>query len=203
MPWSPLLLCGGSLQRSRVGILGFGKIGQATLRRLVPFGISSALYLTSVPGRALAPEKDYFNLLGPAPYAPVSPTSLIPITPAKSIEDLVSNVDFLIITCSLSPATHHLISLPLLKQMKPSSYVINIARGPIVKTDDLLVAIETGLIAGAGLDVVEGEPNIGGEDTEALVKERRVVVLPHLGSATHVVRDTMGLQAVEFVLQSL
>ncbi|KAL8283104.1 hypothetical protein RQP46_005882 [Phenoliferia psychrophenolica] len=185
-PWSPLQLCGHSLQKSTVGILGFGKIGQLTLKRLLGFGIGQALYTTSQPGATLPPSKDYFNLLT---------TSSIPIRAATSLDELASQSDFLIICCALTPSTSGLISTSFLSKMKKTAYIINTARGPIVDSEALLAAVEAGNLAGAGLDVVSGEPNIPAD--HPLVLNEKIVVLPHIGSATIETRGLMALQSVQ------
>ena len=77
--------------------------------------------------------------------------------------------------------------------MKPTAYLINTARGPIVDSDPLVKAVREGKLAGAGLDVVDGEPNIGAD--HPLVQEQKIVVLPHIGSATVETRSEMSAQA--------
>ncbi|CEQ41191.1 SPOSA6832_02891 [Sporobolomyces salmonicolor] len=187
MPWDPLLLCGRSLQGATVGVLGFGKIGQLTLKRLLGFSISRVLYTTSQPGVALPPSKDYFSL------ASACAALSIPLAPAESLEHLARESDFLIITCALTPETRGLVDADFLARMKPTAYVINTARGPVVDSDALVAAVQAGQLAGAGLDVVDGEPNLGAE--HPLVQEQRIVVLPHIGSATVETRSEMSRQA--------
>ncbi|KAM0790330.1 hypothetical protein ACM66B_003215 [Microbotryomycetes sp. NB124-2] len=184
MPWSPLLLCGAGLQSRTVGILGFGKIGQLTLKRLLGFGIGRALYTTSRPGSR--PKVDYFKILDNKTYD----TS---IEPASSLEHLARESDVVIVCCALTSETRHLVSTEFLSWMKPTSYLVNTARGPIVDTAALVRAVRQGQIAGAGLDVVEGEPNIRADDD--VVKEQKIIVLPHIGSATLETRNEMARQA--------
>lgn len=119
---------------------------------------------------------------------------MVPVEPASSLDHLASESDFLIVCCALTPATHHLVSSDFLSRMKPTAYLINTARGPIVDSAALVAAVETGRLAGAGLDVVEGEPNIPAD--HPLVREQRIVVLPHIGSATVETRNEMARQAV-------
>ena len=90
-----------------MGILGFGKIGQLTLKRLLGFGIGRALYTTSQPGATLPASKDYFNLL----------SSNIPIRAAESLDELARESDFLIICCALTPSTLGLISAAFLSKI--------------------------------------------------------------------------------------
>lgn len=141
--------------QATVGIIGFGKIGQATLHRLLGFGISRALYTTSVPGLTLPASKDYFSLLRTP-----SPHPLVEIRPAVSLTELAEESDFVILACGLTPETHHLVDGDFLKKMKKKAYVINVGRGACVDEKALLAAVAEGRISGAGLDVVEGEPNI-------------------------------------------
>ncbi|TNY23113.1 hypothetical protein DMC30DRAFT_373193 [Rhodotorula diobovata] len=188
MPWNPLLLCGQSLKGSTVGVLGFGKIGQLTLKRLLGFDVSRVLYSTSQPGVALTPEKDYFNTLATAEFHGVD------VRPAESYDELARESDFLVLCCPLTSATKGIVGADFLSKMKPTAYVVNTARGPVVDSDALLAALQEGRLAGAGLDVVTGEPNIGAD--HPLVQEPKCVVLPHIGSATVQARSGMSRDAV-------
>ncbi|SCV68150.1 BQ2448_271 [Microbotryum intermedium] len=192
MPWSPFLLCGSGLQGKTIGILGFGRIGQLTLKRLLGFSPAKVLYTTSRPGSP--PAQDHYSLLTPH-------SNNVAIEPATSVKDLAQRSDILIVTCALTEQTKALVSTEFLGWMKKGSYVINTARGPIVDNDALVRAVRNGHLAGAGLDVVDGEPNIG--KGHALLKEERVVVLPHIGSATVETRDRMGEDAVRNLLAAL
>ncbi|GAA6008189.1 hypothetical protein JCM10207_000033 [Rhodosporidiobolus poonsookiae] len=192
MPWNPLLLCGHGLTGRTVGILGFGKIGQLTLKRLLGFGISRALYATSQVGQPLADSKDFFNIRATAVFHDVA------LEPATSYEHLAAESDFLVLCCPLTPETKGLVDASFLSKMKPTAYVINTARGPVVDSAALVAAVRAGRLAGAGLDVVTGEPNITAGDP--LVKEQRIVVLPHIGSATEEARSEMSRHAALNVL---
>ncbi|GAA5998958.1 2-hydroxyacid dehydrogenase [Rhodotorula paludigena] len=189
MPWNPLLLCGQSLKGSTVGILGFGKIGQLTLKRLLGFDVSRCLYSTSRPGVALDPSKDYFNTLATASFHGVE------LRPAESYDELARECDFLVTCCPLTPSTQGIIGASFLAKMKPTAYLVNTARGPVVDSDALLAALREKRLAGAGLDVVTGEPNIGAD--HPLVLEPSCVVLPHIGSATVQARSGMSRDAVK------
>jgi len=173
-------------------VIGFGKIGQLTTKRLVGFGIGKILYATSKIGQPLAPKKDYFGLVKDA---------TIPTEPAASYDQLARESDFLVICCSLTPETTHLVNADFIAKMKPHAYIVNTARGPVVDSAALVEAIEAGRLAGAGLDVAEGEPNITAE--HPLVKCEKVVVLPHIGSATIETRGEMARQAVVNALAGL
>lgn len=169
-----------------------GRIGQLTLKRLLGFGIGRALYTTSRPGQPLDPSKDYFGLLA-------SPS--IPIKAAASLDQLAAESDFLIVSCALNASTQNLINERLLSLMKPASHLINTARGPIVDSEALAAAVSSGRLAGAGLDVVAGEPNIGAD--HPLVKEHKIVLLPHIGSGTWETRGEMARQGVANALAGL
>ncbi|GAA6021376.1 hypothetical protein JCM10207_002027 [Rhodosporidiobolus poonsookiae] len=192
MPWNPLLLCGHGLTGRTVGILGFGKIGQLTLKRLLGFGISRALYATSQVGQPLADSKDFFNIRATAAFHDVA------LEPATSYEHLAAESDFLVLCCPLTPETKNLVGASFLARMKPTAYVVNTARGPVVDSAALVAAVRAGRLAGAGLDVVTGEPNITADDP--IVKEQRIVVLPHIGSATEEARSEMSRHAALNVL---
>ncbi|GAA6059189.1 hypothetical protein JCM10212_005534 [Sporobolomyces blumeae] len=187
MPWDPLLLCGRGLQGRTVGVLGFGKIGQLTLKRLLGFGISRVVYSTSRVGEPLPASKDYFNL------AKATEALGISMNPASSLDELATESDFLIVCCALTSATKGLVDADFLSKMRPEAYLINTARGPIVDNAALVEAVNSGRLAGAGLDVVDGEPNIGAD--HPLVQQDKIVVLPHIGSATVETRSEMSLQA--------
>ncbi|GAA5873218.1 hypothetical protein JCM8547_008604 [Rhodosporidiobolus lusitaniae] len=187
MPWNPLLLCGQALTKSTVGILGFGKIGQLTLKRLLGFGISRALYATSQVGKELAPEKDFFNIRDTAKFHGVE------LSPAASYAQLAKESDFLVLCCPLTPETKNLVDADFLAKMKATGYLVNTARGPVVDSDALVQAIQQGKLAGAGLDVATGEPNI--DASHPLVKEQKIVLLPHIGSATEQARSEMSRHA--------
>ncbi|GAA5926461.1 2-hydroxyacid dehydrogenase [Sporobolomyces koalae] len=195
MPWDPLLLCGRGLQGCTVGVLGFGKIGQLTLKRLLGFGISRVLYSTSKIGQPLSPAKDYFSL------TPLCESLEVPLDPATSLDQLAQESDFLIVCCALTPETKGLIDQEFLRKMKPTAYIVNTARGPIVKNDALVEAVRNGKLAGAGLDVVDGEPNI--EADHPLLSEPKIVVLPHVGSATLETRSEMSAQAARNCLAGI
>ncbi|BGP20069.1 hypothetical protein JCM10213_003547 [Rhodosporidiobolus nylandii] len=192
MPWNPLLLCGHALTKSTVGILGFGKIGQTTLKRLLGFGISRAIYTTSQVGKAISPERDFANIRATADFHGVT------LEPAQSYEQLAAESDFLVLCCPLTPETKGLVGADFLSKMKSTAYVINTARGPVVDSAALVEAVRSGKLAGAGLDVAAGEPNIKADDP--LVKEQRIVLLPHIGSATEEARSEMSRHAALNVL---
>lgn len=113
-----MLLCGPQITNSTVGFLGFGRIAQATLSRLLPFQISQALYLGSKPGQPA--KEDFYGLVK---------EQKIPIQSAKSAEELAEKSDILIIGCALTPETKHMVNKAFLDRMKKTAVVVNIARG--------------------------------------------------------------------------
>jgi glyoxylate/hydroxypyruvate reductase len=190
MPWHPLLMTGPQIRGSTVGFLGFGRIAQASLQRLLPFGIKRAIYLTSKPGQPA--KEDHVGLLENAS---------IPIEPAKSADELASESDVVVVGCALTPSTKHLLSTEFFKKMKKLAVIVNIARGPVIDTDALVKALDDGQIFGAGLDVIENEPNIQAD--HPILKQPRCVLMPHIGSATIETREQMATESVKNLLAGL
>ncbi|CAA9964764.1 Glyoxylate reductase [Pyrenophora teres f. maculata] len=190
MPWHPLLMTGPQIRGSTIGFLGFGRIAQASLQRLLPFGIKRVIYLTSKPGQPV--KDDHFNLLK-------NPT--ITIEPATSTDQLAQESDVVIVGCALTPATKHLVSTNFFAKMKKLAVIVNIARGPIIDTDALVKALDQETIFGAGLDVIENEPNITAD--HPILKQPRAVLVPHIGSATIETREQMATESVKNLLAGL
>jgi glyoxylate/hydroxypyruvate reductase len=156
-------------------------------QRLLGFGVSRALYATSQVGKPLAPEKDFFNICATADFHGVS------LSPASSYEQLAAESDFLVLCCPLTPETRNIVDADFLSRMKPTAYVVNTARGPVLDSAALVEAVRSGKLAGAGLDVATGEPNIKADDP--LLSEHKIVLLPHIGSATEQARSAMSRDA--------
>ena len=155
-----------------LGIVGLGRIGTAVARRgALGFGMK-VLYTARQPKTAVEQE------LG---------------AEQVSLADLLRRSDFVSINAPYTPETRHLFTLDTLRQMKPTACLINTARGPIVKEDDLLTALREGIIWGAALDVFEAEPKMAPGLAE---HHERLVVAPHLGSATGETRRNMVATAV-------
>jgi glyoxylate reductase len=165
--WETGLLLGHDLHRATVGIVGFGRIGQAVERRVE--GFDCEVLHTSRSG-------------------------------GVSLEELLERSDFVSIHTPLTPETRGLIGDEALARMKPSAYLVNTARGPIVDTDALIRALRAGRIAGAALDVTDPEPLPAGHP---LLDVPKLLVLPHLGSATHATRERMADMAVDNLLAGL
>ena len=115
------------------------------------------------------------------------------------LDELLATSDVVSLHCPLTPQTHHLIDAAALQQMKPTAYLINTARGPVVDEAALADALERGVIAGAALDVFEYEPLV----QERLLTSDRVVLTPHLGSATTETRTAMAVLAARNVVDVL
>ncbi len=169
--WSPTQLLGAEVSGKTLGIIGMGRIGQAVAQRAVGF---------RMPVRYHSRQ-------------PIAPSSLPREWEYRSLQELLSEVDVVTIHVPLTPATHHLIGEQELAWMRPTAFLINTARGPIIDEGALADALKTGIIAGAGLDVYEQEPAIH----SALAQVKQTVLLPHLGSATLHARTQMGLVCVD------
>ncbi|MGI8507572.1 MAG: 2-hydroxyacid dehydrogenase, partial [Solirubrobacteraceae bacterium] len=114
--------------------------------------------------------------------------------------ELLARSDFVSLHCPLTPETRHLIDAAALEQMRPTAILINTARGPIVDQDALRVALAEGKVAGAALDVTDPEP-LPADDP--LLRAPNLIVVPHIGSATHPARERMATLAVENLLAAL
>ncbi|KAJ7185906.1 hypothetical protein C8R46DRAFT_1062038 [Mycena filopes] len=184
--WSPFGFCGPQLSttpssRTRtVGFLGFGRIAQATLARLVAFGITHCLYTSLRPDTA----RD----------AALQATHKLKALERVDADRLARESDVLFVLTPGGQATYHLVDAAFLRKMKPMSVLVNTSRGSVVDSDALATALREKWIWGAGLDVVEGEPLITKE--HPLVKEPQCVILPHIASATFQTRLDMATLAI-------
>jgi lactate dehydrogenase-like 2-hydroxyacid dehydrogenase len=163
--WEPGLMLGRDLHGATVGIVGYGRIGQAVGRRLEGFGCE---VLTSKRSDDLA--------------------------------GLLERSDFVTVHTPLTPETRGLIDDAALRSMKPTAYLVNTARGPIVDTDALARALHAGELAGAALDVTDPEPLPG---DHPLLDAPNLLVVPHVGSATVATRERMADMAVDNLVAGL
>jgi lactate dehydrogenase-like 2-hydroxyacid dehydrogenase len=146
----------------RLGMLGMGRVGQVIARRAVGFDMDIRYHTRSVNPQ-------------------------LPWHHEPSLLTLAQWCDFLVVACPGSPETYHLVSAEVLKALGPNGYLVNIARGSVVDEKALVAALDNGQLGGAGLDVFENEPEVPAE----LLRNERVVVLPHVGSATRETRAAM------------
>lgn len=164
--WAPLFFRGREVSGKTIGIFGLGNIGYAVAKRAKAFDMD---ILYTGPHRKEDKEKE----LG-AKYV--------------DFDTLLKESDFITINAAYKPELHHLFDTEQFKQMKPTAYLVNAARGPIVNEQALADALKDKVIEGAALDVYEFEPKI----TEDLKSLDNVVITPHLGNATFEARDGMA-----------
>lgn len=176
--WGMFFMLGMGIQGKTLGIVGIGQIGVAMARRARAFGMQ----VVYADDRELTAE--VASELGAA---------------RVGMDELLAVADVVTLHCPYLPATHHLMSTEQFAAMKPTAYVVNSARGPIIDEEALVEALRTGQIAGAGLDVFENEPTVH----PGLIEMENVVLFPHLGSATVETRTAMAMLAAENVLAVL
>ncbi|KAM4807942.1 glyoxylate reductase/hydroxypyruvate reductase-like [Rhinophrynus dorsalis] len=177
--WKPLWMCGCGLTGSTVGILGLGRIGEAIVNRLKPFGVKKFIYNDVAPREDLA--------------AKISAEFV-------SLEELAKQSDFLTVCCALTPETQGICNKQLFSNMKSSAVFINTSRGAVVNQEDLYHALANGQIAAAGLDVTVPEPL---PTNHPLFKLKNCVILPHIASATVETRNAMAELAANNLLAGL
>ncbi|HHF52570.1 MAG TPA: D-glycerate dehydrogenase [Candidatus Aminicenantes bacterium] len=176
--WKPELLLGEETAGKTVGILGMGRIGRSFARKCRCFDMKIIYHNRN----RISMEEE--EALG-ARYVDFS--------------GLLSESDVISIHLPLTPQTRHLFTWETFQRMKRGAFLINTGRGPIIREDDLVKALKTGLIKGAGLDVYENEPNVH----TGLLELPNTVLLPHIGSGSLKARETMSLMAAEAVVDVL
>ncbi|MCL6457389.1 MAG: 2-hydroxyacid dehydrogenase family protein [Gorillibacterium sp.] len=176
--WAPLYHLGVEVTGKTLGIIGMGNIGKAVAKRAKAFDMK-ILYDNLIR----LSEQEEQNL--GVEYCPQ--------------DKIIQEADFLSLHVSYSPALRHMIGKEQLAAMKPTAYLINAARGPLVDEAALLEALQNGSIAGAGLDVYEFEPKV----TPGLEKLDNVILAPHLGNATVEAREEMARIAARNVISVL
>jgi len=172
--WDPMIFLGPKLKGKTFGVVGFGRIGRHTAD-IARNGFDMRIVYS-----------DRYQ-------QPASGAEFAPLEKLLEISDVVS------LNCNLSAETLHLIDEAQLKQMKPTAYLINTARGPIINEKALIRALQEKWIAGAGLDVFEDEPDV----PEELKKLENVVLTPHIASATKEARIQMARMAADNVIEVL
>lgn len=176
--WAPLHFLGREVSGKTLGIIGLGRIGKAVVRRARGFEMR-VLYHNRHPMEESEEKQldvQYVDL-----------------------KRLLTEADFVSLHVPLTDQTHHLIGSHELERMKPSAYLINASRGPVVDEKALVEALKNGKIAGAGLDVYEDEPNLA----PGLADLDNVTLLPHVGSATLETRTKMAQLAADNLLTGL
>ena len=174
-------LLGMDLVGKTLGVIGMGRLGQSVAAKAAAFGMRT-VYLKS-------PRRASEEIAGPdgVPYE------------ALSLEDLLQRSDIVTLHVPLTPETHHLINHTSIRLMKPTAYLVNMARGPVVEESAVVDALENGWIAGAALDVYELEPAVH----PGLLKYDSAFLIPHLGSATRETRTAMCNLAARNLIEVL
>ncbi len=173
--WSPTWMLGHRITGKRLGIVGMGRIGQALARRAKAFGL----------------QVHYHNR---RPVA-ASIEQELEATYWDSLDQMLARMDIVSVNCPHTPATYHLLSARRLKLLRRDAILVNTARGEIIDESSLVKMLEAGELAGAGLDVFEHEPAISPRMLK-LAKQNRILVMPHMGSATIEGRIEMGEKVI-------
>ncbi|XP_001359048.4 glyoxylate reductase/hydroxypyruvate reductase [Drosophila pseudoobscura] len=177
--WAPMWMCGQGLKGSRVGLLGFGRIGQEIAARIFPFKPAEITYTTRTarPQEAAAVNGRHVDF-----------------------DEMLRNSDFIVACCALTPETKEIFNAGAFKKMKPNCIFINTARGGVVDQKALHEALESKRILAAGLDVTTPEPL---PLDDPLLKLDNVVILPHIGSADIETRKEMSRITARNILAAL
>ena len=176
--WGPKLLMGNDIYGKKLGIIGFGDIGQAVARRAAGFDMEIAYNKRN--RLSIAIEKR----LG---------------VEYKKLPRLLAESDYITINAPLNSDTYHMISTEELQIMKETAYIINTGRGPIIDEKALVKALKEGVIAGAALDVFENEPEV----EPGLLELDNVVLTPHIGSASKEARYELAEKAASDLVAAL
>jgi hydroxypyruvate reductase len=154
---------GTTLKGKRLGILGLGRIGRAVARRAEAFGLQIQ-------------------------YHDIKPLGDLPYRSYPTLVELAEVSDILLVTCEGGEANRGVVNAEVLDALGPNGFIVNTARGPIIDQPAMVKALQEGRIAGAGLDVFDGEPEV----PQALMEMENVVLTPHIASSTHETRRAMG-----------
>lgn len=173
--WGIMQLLGQDVHHATLGIVGFGRIGRGVARRARGFSMSVIYHDGIRAPEAVERELD---------------VRFVPF------EEVLRSADFITLHVPLLPETRHLIDAAALKKMKRTAVLVNTSRGPVVDEAALVNALKDGTIAGAGLDVYENEPQLA----PGLRELENVVLLPHIGSASHATRGKMAEIAAQNVI---
>ncbi|KJL19562.1 D-3-phosphoglycerate dehydrogenase [Microbacterium azadirachtae] len=179
--WKRSSYTGAELFEKTVGIVGLGRIGALVAARLAAFDMRVVAYdpyVTSARAQQLGVQ-------------------------LLSLDELVAESDFLTIHMPKTPETTGMIGAEQFRAMKPTAYVVNVARGGLIDEEALLVALQNGEITGAGLDVFTSEPPVEGSAARALTAQPNVVVTPHLGASTDEAQEKAGVSVARSVRLAL
>ncbi|MGK7369311.1 MAG: 2-hydroxyacid dehydrogenase [Candidatus Halalkalibacterium sp. M3_1C_030] len=173
--WEPLGFLGMELNGNTLGIVGMGRIGTALARRAKAFGMNIIYHNRSRVDEDLEKELDAVYI--------------------KSVKELARRSDVLSLHCPLTDETHHLLDREILSALPEHAIVVNTARGPVIDEEALAEALHTGRIGGAGLDVFEDEPDVHPK----ILNAPNCVITPHIASATHQSRKSIGMLAANAI----
>ncbi len=173
--WSPTWMLGRRISGKRLGIIGMGRIGQAVARRARAFGLQIHYHNRRRVAAAIEQELE--------------------ATYWDSLDQMIARMDIISVNCPHTPATFHLLSARRLKLIRSDAYIVNTARGEVIDEVAMTRLLEADEIAGAGLDVFEHEPAVNPK-LVSLSAAGKVVLLPHMGSATIEGRVDMGEKVI-------
>ncbi|HWM80813.1 MAG TPA: D-glycerate dehydrogenase [Pseudolabrys sp.] len=173
--WSPTWMLGKRIWGKRLGIIGMGRIGQAVARRAQAFGLQ--IHYHNRRRVAAKIEED------------------LHATYWESLDQMLTRMDIISVNCPHTPATYHLMSARRLKLIRSDAYIVNTARGEVIDENALARLLDTGAIAGAGLDVFEHAPAVNPKLVK-MARAGKAVLLPHMGSATLEGRIDMGEKVI-------
>lgn len=171
-------ICGNEIINRTLGILGFGRVGFGVARRLKPFGVKKILYHDVIQASMGAEVQAQF----------------------VDLDTLFRESDFLVVSCALTGLTRNLINKEVFDKMKPTAILINTSRGPVVNTADLVEALKSGQIAGAGLDVTDPQPLPA---DHPLVQFNNCIVTPHIGTNSTKARLNMAVNTAKNIIHTL
>ena len=176
--WDPQMMLGQDVHDRVLGIVGFGRIGQAMARRARGFGMKVIYFDAYRPPPEVERELDVVY---------------------REFDELLAEADFITIHVALTPETRHMFGADQFRRMKDTAVLVNSSRGPVIDEDALVQALRGGQIFAAGLDVFEKEPDVH----PGLLELENAVIVPHLGSATVDTRNAMGMLAAENLIAAL
>lgn len=177
--WGPLLLLGPDVHGATIGIVGFGRIGQAVARRAAGFGMEILYHDV--------------NELPTSMTGPLGATYV-------SLDELLARSDFVSLHVNLTPETRHLINAKTLARMKPTAVLVNTSRGPVIDQSALADALERDVIWAAALDVTDPEPI---PMDSPLIGRDDCLIVPHIASASRATRGKMAAMAAANLLAGL